>query len=90
MEWMVWTTPTLVFFLVIAAILIGMSAWEVISPTVERKGFLLISTTRGDRLFIGLLSAAYIHLVVVGFTPLTIWVALGASVLWALILMRWG
>nr|WP_298251052.1 DUF2160 domain-containing protein [uncultured Halomonas sp.] len=90
MEWMVWTTPTLVFFLVIAAILTGMTAWEVISPTVERKGFLLISTTRGDRLFIGLLSAAYIHLVVVGFTPLTIWVALGASVLWALILMRWG
>ncbi|NWN81413.1 MAG: DUF2160 domain-containing protein [Halomonas sp.] len=90
MEWMVWTTPTLVFFLVIAAILAGMTAWEVISPTVERKGFLLISTTRGDRLFIGLLSAAYIHLVVVGFTPLTIWVALGASVLWALILMRWG
>ncbi len=32
------------------------------------KGFLPISTTRGDRFFIGLLSAAYIHLVVVGFT----------------------
>jgi len=90
MEWMVWTTPTTVFFVVIAAMLASMTAWEVISPTVERKGFLPISTTRGDRLFIGLLCAAYIHLVVVGFTPLSIWLALGASVLWLLILMRWG
>ncbi|WP_280549505.1 MULTISPECIES: DUF2160 domain-containing protein [unclassified Halomonas] len=90
MEWMVWTTPTTVFFVVIAAMLASMTAWEVISPTVERKGFLPISTTRGDRLFIGLLCAAYIHLVVVGFTPLNIWLALGASVLWLLILMRWG
>ncbi|MDT8895184.1 DUF2160 domain-containing protein [Halomonas sp. I1] len=90
MEWMVWTTPTTVFFAAIAAMLAGMTAWEVISPTIERKGFLPISTTRGDRFFIGLLSAAYIHLVVVGFTPLSIWLALGASVLWLLILMRWG
>ncbi|MBB3185700.1 putative small integral membrane protein [Halomonas fontilapidosi] len=90
MEWMVWTTPTTVFFAVIAAMLASMTAWEVISPTVERKGFLPIATTRGDRLFIGLLCAAYIHLVVVGFTPLSIWLALGASVLWLLILMRWG
>lgn len=90
MEWMVWTTPTAVFFAAIAAMLAGMTAWEVISPTVERKGFLPISTTRGDRLFIGLLSAAYIHLLVVGFTPLSIWLALGASGLWLLILMRWG
>jgi predicted small integral membrane protein len=36
--------------------------WELKSPTVERKGFLPIVTTRGDRLFIGLLSAAYVNL----------------------------
>ena len=90
MAWMVWTTPTTVFFAVIAAMLVGMTAWEVASPTIERKGFLPIATTRGDRLFIGLLSAAYIHLLVVGFTPLSIWLALGASVIWLLILMRWG
>ncbi|MGM0784310.1 MAG: DUF2160 domain-containing protein [Pseudomonadota bacterium] len=90
MEWMVWTTPTAVFFAAIAAILLGMTAWEIASPTVERKGFLPIATTRGDRLFIGLLSAAYIHLAVVGFTPLSLWLALGISILWLMILMRWG
>ncbi|MGB8713332.1 MAG: DUF2160 domain-containing protein, partial [Onishia taeanensis] len=72
MEWMVWTLPTTVFFSVIAAMLAGMTVWEVVQPTVERKGFLPISTTRGDRLVIGLLSAAYRHLRVVGFTPLSI------------------
>lgn len=90
MQWMVWTTPTTVFFVVIALMLAGMTAWEAVSPTVERKGFLPLSTTRGDRFFIGLLCAAYIHLLIVGFTPLSIWLALGASVLWLLILMRWG
>jgi predicted small integral membrane protein len=36
--------------------------WELRSPTVERKGFLPMATTRGDRLFIGLLTAAYVNL----------------------------
>jgi len=90
MDWMVWTPPTAVFFSVIAALLLGMSAWEWVSPSVERRGFLPLATTRGDRLFIGLLSAAYIHLAVVGFTDISIWFALGAAVLWTLVLMRWG
>ncbi|TDX30900.1 putative small integral membrane protein [Modicisalibacter xianhensis] len=90
MEWMVWTTPTAIFFSVIAAMLVGMTAWEIASPTIERRGFLPLATTRGDRLFIGLLSAAYIHLLVVGFTPLSIWIALGVSILWILVLLRWG
>ena len=81
MDWMVWTTPTTIFFAVIAALLADMTAWEVVSPTIERKGFLPISTTRGDRLFIALLSAAYIHLIVIGFTPFSIWLTLGVSVL---------
>ncbi|MFM9271051.1 DUF2160 domain-containing protein [Halomonas elongata] len=90
MEWMVWTLPTALFFIAIAAMLAGMTVWEVILPTVERRGFLPIATTRGDRFFISLLSAAYIHLIIIGFTPLSVWVALGISVLWMLILMRWG
>lgn len=90
MQWMVWTLPTAIFFCTIAALLAGMTVWEIASPTVERKGFLPISTTRGDRFFIGLLSAAYIHLGVVGFTSFSLWLALGASALWLLVLLRWG
>ncbi len=65
-EWMAWTTPVAVFFCSIALMLAGMTVWELKSPTSLRKGFLPIETTRGDRLFIGLLSAAYVNLAFVG------------------------
>ncbi|MBK9238219.1 MAG: DUF2160 domain-containing protein [Rhodoferax sp.] len=65
-EWMAWTTPVAVFFLCIVLMLVGMTVWELKSPTVLRRGFLPLETTRGDRLFIGLLSAAYVNLAFVG------------------------
>jgi len=61
-DWMAWTTPVAVFFTCIVLMLVGMTLWELKSPTVLRKGFLPIPTTRGDRLFMGLLSAAYLNL----------------------------
>jgi len=61
-DWMAWTLPVAVFFTSIVLMLIGMTVWELKSPTVMRKGFLPMETTRGDRLFIGLLSAAYVNL----------------------------
>jgi predicted small integral membrane protein len=64
--WMAWTTPVAVFFACIALMLVGMTVWEIKSPTVMRKGWLPIATTRGDRLFIGLLTAAYINLAFAG------------------------
>ena len=67
-DWMAWTLPVAVFFSCIVAMLVGMTVWELKSPTVLRKGFLPIETTRGDRLFIGLLLAAYLNLLFVGFS----------------------
>ncbi|WP_280153617.1 DUF2160 domain-containing protein [Piscinibacter sp. XHJ-5] len=64
-EWMAWTLPVAVFFTCIVLMLVGMTVWEFKSPTVMRKGFLPIPTTRGDRLFIGLLTAAYVNLLFV-------------------------
>lgn len=66
LDWMYWTTPVAVFFSCIVLMLIGMTVWEIKSPTIERKGWLPMRTTRGDRLFIGLLLAAYINLAFVG------------------------
>lgn len=54
-EWMAWTTPVAVFFTCILFMLVGMTVWELKSPTALRRGFLPLDTTRGDRLFIGLL-----------------------------------
>jgi predicted small integral membrane protein len=67
-NWMAWTLPVAVFFSSIVLMLVGMTVWELKSPTVQRKGFLPIATTRGDRLFIGLLSAAYVNLLFVAFS----------------------
>jgi len=66
LKWMVWTTPVAVFFGCIALMLVGMTVWEMKSPTTIRKGWLPIQTTRGDRLFIGLVAAAYINLAFIG------------------------
>jgi predicted small integral membrane protein len=66
LSWMVWTPQVAVFFTCIVLMLVGMTVWELKSPTVLRKGFLPIATTRGDRLFIGLISAAFINLAFVG------------------------
>ena len=61
-DWMAWTLPVAVFFSCIVLMLIGMTIWEIRSPTTLRRGWLPIATTRGDRLFIGLMAAAWVNL----------------------------
>jgi len=70
--------------------LIGMTLWQVRSPSIERKGWLPIPTTRGDRLFIGLLCAAYVNLAWAGLTDVTQWIAAAIGFAVLLVLMRWG
>ena len=75
--WMAWTTPTAVFFISIGLMLACMTVWEMKSPTIVRKGFLPIETTRGDRLFIGLVSAAYVNLAFLGLSgKFVVWLGL--------------
>jgi predicted small integral membrane protein len=90
MEWMSWTAPTAGFFIAIGLLLVGMTTWELRSPSILRRGFLPIATTRGDRLFIGLLGSAYLHLLVIGVTDWSIWAASALSLVWLLLVMRWG
>jgi predicted small integral membrane protein len=76
-EWMAWTLPVAVFFTCIVLMLAAMTAWELRSPTVLRKGFLPMATTRGDRLFIGLLTAAWLNLAFVGLSErMVVWFGL--------------
>jgi predicted small integral membrane protein len=90
MEWMAWTMPTALFFIIIALMLTSMTVWQVVQPTIERRGFLPIPTTRGDRLFIGLLTSAYIHLAWLALTEQPLWWALAIALVWLAIVMRWG
>jgi predicted small integral membrane protein len=86
---MAWTTETAAFFAAIALMLIGMTIWEFVSPSGERVGVLAIPTTRGDRLFITLLGAAYIHLAWLGLVGPDLWWALAISVVYGLAVFRW-
>ena len=90
LEWMAWTLPTAIFFIVIGCILVAMTIWQIKAPSPERKGFLPIATTPGDRLFIGLLGGAYIHLAWIGLTTLSLWIAFAIALIWLGVLMRWG
>jgi predicted small integral membrane protein len=100
-EWMAWTLPVVVFFACIALMLVGMTVWELRSPTVLRKGFLPIATTRGDRLFIGLLTAAFINLAFVAASERmitwfgleqepSVWISFVLSMGWLALVMRKG
>lgn len=100
-NWMAWTTPVAVFFICIVLMLIGMTVWEIKSPTVMRKGFLPLATTRGDRLFIGLLLAAYVNLIFVGLSGRmaqwlglasepSIWISFVLSMALLLLILRKG
>lgn len=99
--WMAWTTPVAVFFTCIVLMLVGMTVWEIKSPTTLRRGFLPLETTRGDRLFIGLLAAAYLNLAFVGVsgwlaqwlgleTDPSIWISFVASMALLIWIMRKG
>ena len=65
--WMAWTLPTAIFFALLAITLAVMTWLAVAYPEAERVGILRIPTTRGDRLFISLITTAVIHLLWIGF-----------------------
>jgi len=90
MTWMAWTLPTALFFAGIGVLLLVMTLLELRRPTRLGKGFLPIATTRGDRVFISLISAAFVHLVWLASFEGWLPAASALSVLWAIALMRWG
>lgn len=78
-----------------------MTVWEIKSPTTLRKGWLPLQTTRGDRLFIGLLSAAYLNLAWVGLSEKminwfelnqepSVWISFMLSMVLLVVIMRKG
>jgi predicted small integral membrane protein len=82
--------PVAIFFISVLLMLVGMTVWEMKSPTVERKGLLPIPTTRGDRLFIGLLMAAYVNLVWAGWADLHQGFGAVVGFVVLVVVMRWG
>ncbi|PQO24335.1 hypothetical protein C2I36_03515 [Rhodobacteraceae bacterium WD3A24] len=89
MEWMAWTWPTAIFFLVIAAILLIFTVIGLLRPEMPRVGILQIETTRGDRVFITLLGSAFINLAWLGLVGANQWWALAVCAVYAAAVFRW-
>jgi predicted small integral membrane protein len=102
--WMAWTLPTAIFFAALACTLAAMTYLAAVYPEAERVGVLRIPTTRGDRLFISLITAAVIHLLWIGlvgtdaiatlpigeegFEISSLWLASGISLATAVLIFR--
>ncbi len=91
LNWMAWTKPTAIFFIIIFCMLVCMTFWEIRKPGGNpRIGLLKFETTRGDRLFISLLGSAYIHLFWLAVFPeIALWWALAISCVYARCVFRW-
>lgn len=89
MDWMAWTWPTAIFFLVIASLLITFTILAIKFPETPRTGILRIETTRGDRLFITLLGSAFINLAWLGLVGANQPFALIVCLIYAAAVFRW-
>ena len=90
LAWMEWTVPTAIFCGTIILTVIAMTVWQTLAPSLERRGFLPIPTTPGDRLFMGILSSVYLFFAWIALTHFSLWILLAVAVCWIAVLMIWG
>jgi predicted small integral membrane protein len=88
--WMAWTWQTAIFFAAIGALLVLMTVLAIVRPESPRAGILRISTTRGDRLFMSLLGAAFIYILWFRFGTETLWPPAVIAVIWAAIMFAFA
>ena len=86
--WMAWTWQTGLFFAAVAAALAVLTVLAVRYPEIERVGALGIPTTRGDRLFVTLLGAAFLHLAWIALVSADLPWASALSLVWAVAVFR--
>lgn len=86
-----WTWPSALAMICLALAIVALTLWDIASPGRRRAGFLPIATTRGDRLFLGIITSIGVFLMwlaTVGNQDL--WAPASIAVLWNGILARWG
>jgi predicted small integral membrane protein len=87
--WMAWTWPTAAFFAFVFLSIAVMGRLEWRRPGgAPRRGILGLDTTRGDRLFITLLGAAFIFLAWLGIMGTPMWGGLAIVLVWAFLVFR--
>ena len=87
---MAWTLPSALFFVAIGLALVVLTVAELRWPSVARRGWLPMVTTRGDRFFVSLLCSAFVHVAWLAISDLPVWFASALCVVLVAALMRWG
>lgn len=89
--WMYWTVPSAVAIGGLLATIVAMAIWDRVSPSMARAGFLPMPTTRGDRLFISVMSIIGVHLLWLAFFGTgALWIGTAIAAVWCAVVARWG
>jgi len=88
LAWMAWTWPTAIFFIFVALMLTILTLLAIYRPELPRRGVLGFPTTRGDRFFVAMLCAAFVHILWIRFGGGALWYPLGASLLLGVAIFR--
>ena len=89
-DWMYWTLPIAIVFILIFSMLAGMTIWGHYSPPHRRKGFLGIVTDRSERLYIALIIFALVMVVSFGIPDTNAWIFAGAGAVIGAGVLKWG
>ena len=89
--WMHWHIASVIGVLIFVGAIVGLNVWHAISPGYARKGFLPMTTTRGERAFLSILSFMFINILWLAFVPKIhiIW-SLPISAVLIFIMLKWG
>jgi predicted small integral membrane protein len=90
LTWMYWTVPVAIVFVLVFAMIAGMTIWGHYSPPHRRKGFLGIVTDRSERLYMALITFALIMVVSFGIADTNSWIALGLGAAVGSVILKWG
>ena len=90
LEWMVWTSGTVVFAISVFVGLLAITALAIAFPSAPRKGFLPIRTARGDRIYISLLATGLVMVLWIIMTDRPLLIGLAVAIVVAIPIIRWG
>jgi predicted small integral membrane protein len=90
LSWMYWTMPVAIIFAGVFAMIAGMTIWGHYAPPHRRKGFLQIVTDRTERLYISIITFAFLMVIVFFLEIETIGLAAIAAASVSVVILKWG
>jgi predicted small integral membrane protein len=91
LEWMHWTLPSALGFGLLFATLGALAMLDRLVPSYPRKGFLPMETTRGDRVFLSVVTLLLVVFAWLRFAPeVSLWGAVATAAVIDGVTLRWG